>query len=120
MGKKILICEDDEDQLAMISKRMVASGYEVDLAKNGEECLKMYKDSNPDLIILDLLMPVIDGYEVCKQLKANPESASTPIMILTANDVSELETTVLELGANDGLKKPFNSQELLSRVEKLI
>ncbi len=127
MGGKILVVDDDPDILDAVTMILESQGYEVVTARDGVEGLANLKAEHPDLIILDLLMPKMDGFAVCKELH-NPRWSKfkeTPILILSSvrEDASrrryELETD-LELDANDYLEKPMNPDILLERVEKLI
>lgn len=127
MGVKILVVDDDPDVLEAIEIILQASGYQVVIAKDGEECLAKLKDEKPDLMILDLLMPKMDGFEVCKQLKDPRWSkyAHIPIIILTSVPEQagqrryELETG-LRMDVDDYVEKPIERSILLDRVGKLL
>jgi len=127
MGVKILVVDDDPDVLEAIEIILQASGYQVVTAKDGEECLAKLKDEKPDLMILDLLMPKMDGFEVCKQLKDPRWSkyAHIPIIILTSVPEQagqrryELETGI-RMDVDDYVEKPIERSVLLDRVGKLL
>lgn len=111
---KILVVDDEKNISDIIKFNLKKDGYETLTAYDGEEALKLVDAENPDLIILDLMLPKIDGLEVCKQVK---ERNNIPIIMLTAKD-SELDKVVgLEVGADDYVTKPFSNRELLARVK---
>lgn len=126
-GVKILVVDDDPDVLEAIEIILQASGYQVVTAKDGEESLAKLKDEKPDLMILDLLMPKMDGFEVCKQLKDPRWSkyAHIPIIILTSVPEKagqrryELETGI-RMDVDDYVEKPIERSTLLDRVGKLL
>lgn len=124
----ILVVDDDPDIVKALKKILETQAYRVIVATNGEECLEKIKEDRPDLIILDLLMPKLDGFGVVRELKENPRYAkydNIPILILTAvrQDASrrryELETG-LEMDVDDYVEKPVRPAELLHRVGKLL
>lgn len=127
MGAKILIVDDDPDVLEAIGIALEASGYEVVTARDGVEGLDKLKDEKPDLMILDLLMPKMDGFEVCKELKdpRRAKYANIPIIILSSvrEEASrrryELETG-LQLDVDDYVEKPIEYNILLERVKKIL
>jgi len=125
---KILVVDDDPDIVKALRKILETQAYRVTVAMNGEECLERIKEDKPDLIILDLLMPKLDGFGVVRELKENPRYAKyddIPILILTAvrEDASrrryELETG-LEMDVDDYVEKPIRPVDLLHRVRKLL
>lgn len=125
---KILVVDDDPDIVKALKKILELQAYQVIVAMNGEECLERIKDDTPDLIILDLLMPKLDGFGVVRELKENPRYGkydNIPILILTAvrEDASrrryELETG-LAMDVDDYVEKPIRPVELLHRVRKLL
>lgn len=118
MPKKILITEDDPGILLSLKDEFESQGYTVYLAEDGEKGLEIAKQQRPDLIILDIMLPVIDGYEVCKRLRM--EGDTTPIIMLTVKD-KEIDRVVgLELGADDYVTKPFSLRELTARVKAVL
>ena len=118
--KKILIIDDEPELVKAICIRLKANGYEVEHAYDGEEGLRKVREFQPDLIILDIIMPKLNGYEVCKRLKKVPETREIPILILTASQQRELEKKCMELGATCTLMKPFETEELLQLVKDIL
>ncbi len=125
---KILVVDDDPDIIKATKRVLEARSYQVITALNGEECLERIRDEGPDLIIMDLLMPKLDGFGVCRELKENDEYAEyadIPILIATAvrEEASrrryELETGI-DLNVDDYVEKPIRPLDLLHRVEKLL
>ena len=117
MSRKILIIEDDPGIQMSLEDEFESEGYIVYTADDGEEGLKMAKDKKPDLIILDVMLPILDGYEVCKKLRR--EGDNTPIIMLTVKDKEIDKVLGLELGADDYVTKPFSLRELLARVKTI-
>jgi heavy metal response regulator len=114
---RILIVEDDTDVARFIEKGLKEQGYDVDVAYNGEEGLSLATAASYDLIILDILLPKIDGMTVCRKLRVNNR---TPILLLTVRDLVEDKVAGLEAGADDYLTKPFAFVELLARIRVLL
>ena len=114
--KKILFIEDEEDQIMMITTRMESYGYKVVSAVNGEEGLKKVYEEKPDLILLDIVMPVMNGYEVCKNLKKDPKTRDIPIIVLTASGVKDLEDECMAVGVQEIIRKPYESSFLAERI----
>ena len=120
--KKILLIEDEPFQVMMIKFRLEANNFDFISAGDGEEGLKKAREEKPDLILLDLIMPIINGYEVCRRLKQGPEK-NIPIIILTASTASignELMEKCLTCGANDYIIKPFESADLVAKIKALL
>jgi DNA-binding response OmpR family regulator len=117
MAKKILIVEDEPGIMLGIKDEFESEGYEVYTAENGEEGLAKAKQHRPDLIILDVMMPILDGYEVCKRLRMQGDN--TPIIMLTVKDKEIDKILGLELGADDYVTKPFSLRELLARAKAI-
>jgi len=115
---KILIVEDEETILMALEDNLRLEGYEVENAINGEEGFSMVKAGNYDLIILDIMLPCMDGFEVCKQLRQ--AGIMVPILMLTAKSQEIDKVLGLELGADDYVTKPFSPRELLARVKALL
>lgn len=117
--KKILIIDDEEDVLLVLGKRLTGAGYQVVKAKNGKEGIEMAKKENPSLILLDILLPDIDGGEVGRLLKLSDKTANIPIIYLTCLYTKKDEKMQgHEMGANLFVAKPYNPDELLSIIKK--
>ncbi|MFO7982147.1 MAG: response regulator transcription factor [Desulfuromonadales bacterium] len=117
--KRILIVEDEEDILALVHYNLVKEGYDVECVNSGEEGYQK-AHSLPDLILLDLMLPGIDGLEVCRRLKKEPETKSVPIIMLTAKGEESDVVAGLELGADDYIAKPFSTRVLLARIKTVL
>lgn len=117
---KILVVEDEEDILALVHYNLVKAGYPVATATSGEEALQKALQGKPDLIVLDLMLPNIDGFEVCRRLRADAEMSEVAIVMMTAKGEEEDIVAGLELGADDYLTKPFSSQVLLARIKAVL
>jgi CheY-like chemotaxis protein len=120
MAKKILIADDEIDILKVVTFRLRKSGYEILTAVNGKEALDLIQVKRPDLILLDLRMPLMDGYEVCKRIKHDEELKKIPVILLTASKINEAPEKVRELEADDYLIKPFDPAKLFEKVKKFI
>ena len=117
---KILVVDDEPDAIELIKFNLKAAGYEIITAADGEEALKKARASLPDLIILDLMLPEVDGLEVCKILRRDTRVSATPIIMLTAKAAEIDRVLGLELGADDYVTKPFSPRELVLRVKRLL
>lgn len=117
---KILIVDDTVDTVELLKKRLRFEGYDTAEAYDGEEGLKQVAEYNPDLIILDVLMPKLDGYEVCQRLKSYENTKYIPILMLTARSGIEDKVKGLDIGADHYLAKPFDYKELSARVRSLV
>ena len=113
----ILIADDDPDILALVSFRLERAGYEVVQARNGEEAVQVALARRPDLAVIDVMMPRIDGYEATRQLRQHEETSRMPIILLTARVQEEDIARGFDAGADDYVRKPFSPQELGSRVQ---
>ena len=118
--KKILIIEDTEFMKKLISDVLKEAGYEVVTASSGEEGLQKVREEKPDLVLLDVVMPGMDGFEVCRILREDESNNLMPIIMLTAQENEDHKLEGLELGADDYIIKPFNSRELVSRVRNTL
>lgn len=118
MGKKVLIVDDEKSILTLLQYNLQQAGYEVITAMDGDMAINKVLFDNPDLIILDLMLPKIDGLEVCKQLRQ--QKNFTPILMLTARDEEFDKVLGLELGADDYLTKPFSPREVVARVKAIL
>ena len=117
---KILIADDDVILTEMLRFRLDGAGHEIVSAADGLEALSKAKSEDPDLILLDSMMPVISGPEVLARLKANPDTAKTPVVMLTTRDGENDIVSALREGASEYITKPFIPQELMVRIEKLL
>jgi len=120
MKKAILIVEDDDDIRELVSHSLSREGFRVSEASAGAEALDSAKSDTPDLIILDLMLPDIDGLEVCRRLKADVSSKTIPIIMLTAKSEDTDIVVGLELGADDYITKPFSPRVLAARVKAVL
>jgi len=118
--KKILVVDDEKDLTALVSLHMKMAGYEVLSASNGEKALVVARQEKPDLIILDLMLPKIDGWEVCRRLRQDPEIKNVPVIMLTARAETEDKLKGFEAGADDYVTKPFSPRELIARVKRVL
>ncbi len=116
MNSKILVVDDEKDILELLQYNLTREGYTVITAPNGLAALEKLSQ-NPDLVILDVMMPQIDGFEVCKQIKANEKFKNTPILFLTARTSEADEIRGLNLGASDFIQKPISINKILARVK---
>jgi two-component system alkaline phosphatase synthesis response regulator PhoP len=116
MVMKILMVDDEKDIVDLISVNLEREGFKVIPAYSGEEALELVRAKNPDLMILDLMLPGVQGLEVCRQVRADPEHASMAILILSAKDGEVDRLLGLEMGADDYVVKPFSMRELTARV----
>jgi len=117
---KVLIVDDAVDTVELLRKRFRSEGYDTADAFDGEEALQRVEEYHPDLVVLDVMMPKLDGYEVCRRLKANENTRYIPILMLTAKGEIESKVKGLEIGADDYLAKPFDYKELSARVKSLL
>jgi two-component system phosphate regulon response regulator PhoB len=116
--ERILIVDDEEDVLELLRFNLDKNGYAVETASTGEEALKKVNAHLPDLMVLDLMLPGVDGLSVCKKLKNNPKTEHLPIIMLTAKGEEADIVTGLELGADDYVTKPFSPKVLIARVRR--
>lgn len=119
MAKTILVVDDELDILALAIARLEASGYGVLQATNSEEALDILGRTKPDLILLDLLLPRMQGDELCKKLKSDPKLKDIPILLFTASTI-RVPSKYKEMGANDYILKPFEPDELLYKIKRLL
>ena len=118
--KKILVVEDDEDIMELISYNLKREGYSVLKAAAGEEALKQTQSVLPEAILLDIMLPEIDGLEVCRRLKSNARTKNIPVIMVTAKGEESDVVTGLELGAEDYVVKPFRPKELIARLRAVL
>src|SRR5450759_5022458 len=117
---KILLVDDEIDTLLPLKLSLEAEDYLVQGASNGFEALELAKTNIPDLILLDIMMPGMDGYEVCAQLKKDPVMRNIPVIMLTAKDAVREKVKGLDIGAYDYVTKPFNLNELKARIKSVM
>jgi class 3 adenylate cyclase len=115
---RVLVADDSPDNLLLVQHLLSGDGYETIAASDGVEALRKIRDSLPDVILLDVSMPYLDGFEVCRELKADPATADIPVLLLTAWSEPDQRVRGLQLGAEDFLSKPFDCRELLARVHR--
>ncbi len=120
VGSRILVVDDLPQNLELVEAHLAMLGHTVATASNGVDALRMMKENAADLILLDVMMPGLDGYEVCRRLKADGATAFIPVLILTALSAPEEIGRAMEAGADDFLQKPFSRLELLIRVRSLL
>ncbi len=120
MKSRILVVDDEPDALELLDFNLSNAGFDVVTAEDGAEALRKVRETNPTLVILDLMMPEIDGLEVCKILRRNPATSGIPILMLTAKAAEIDRVLGLELGADDYVTKPFSPRELTLRVKALL
>jgi diguanylate cyclase (GGDEF)-like protein len=120
LGHRILLVEDDVSVRGVLRKQLELEGYVVAEASNGRQALELALSENPDLILLDLMMPEMDGLEFMRRLKSHRDAAGIPIIVLTAKDAPGDKATGLQDGANDYLTKPYEKKELLLRIRNLL
>src|ERR1035437_3723203 len=120
MSGKILIVDDDAANRNLMGEFLRVHGYEVIMAGDGQTALEQFEQSQPDLVLLDVIMPRVGGLEVCSRLKADPDSRLTPVVLVTGLSATEDRVRGLEVGADDFLTKPLDSSVLLARIRSLV
>ncbi len=120
MTRKIVLAEDEPQIARLIEFKLKKEGYDVTWRENGEEALKAIKADKPDLILLDIMMPVMDGYEVLRRLKEDENLGDIPVIMLTARAQEKDVVKGIGLGAEDYITKPFHPAELLARVKRIL
>lgn len=118
--KRILFIEDEKDMMEMLTFRLEAAGFEVIQAYDGQEGLDKAYAQNPDLILLDLMLPKVEGYKVCQQLKSDEKYKRIPIAILTARASEKEKKLGYECGAEAYIAKPFEPEELMDKIKELL
>ena len=118
MTQSILVADDEPSILLSLQFLLQKAGFEVRLAKNGEEVIQLVEQSVPDLILLDAMMPKRDGFDVCQTLRANPALQNLPIIMLTAKSRDVERQKGMALGATDYITKPFSTRDLVETVRK--
>jgi CheY-like chemotaxis protein len=117
---KILLVEDNEMNRDMLSRRLVRGGYDVTIAEDGARGVEMATSDSPDLILMDMSLPVIDGWEATRRIKATPELRKIPVIALTAHAMATDRDKALEAGCDDYDTKPIELQRLLGKIETLL
>jgi len=124
MGKKpankILVVDDEEAILELLKYNLEKEGYEVKVAANGQTGVEVARKFRPDVVLLDIMMPVMDGVEACRQLRANPDLVNTFIVFLTARSEEYSEVAAFDVGADDYITKPIKPRALMSRIQALL
>ncbi|MBP7694820.1 MAG: response regulator transcription factor [Anaerolineales bacterium] len=120
MAQRILVVDDDKQIVRLVSSYLEQAGYVVLTAGDGETAMHALKRERPDLVVLDLMLPKRDGWEITRRLRADANLAATPLLMLTARIADEDKLAGLELGADDYLTKPFNPREVVARVRALL
>ena len=120
MAQRIVVAEDEEHIAKLISFKLERNGYETIWAKDGGEALEKIRSVLPDLILLDIMMPVMDGYEVLKKIKEDERTSSIPVIILTARGQEQDIVRGFDLGIEDYILKPFRPSELVARIKKTL
>ncbi len=120
MSKRILVVEDQEDNRQIVRDLLTITDYEVTEAENGEEALASVAKQRPDLILMDIQLPIMDGYEATRRLKADPALRAIPIIAVTSYALSGDEEKALAAGCDDFVPKPFSPRELLAKIRKYL
>ena len=118
--RRILVVDDDPDIVETVEFFLNESDYQVFVAKNGKEALEQTKTKRPDLVLLDVMMPEMNGLEACRKLKGNPNTNPIPIIMLTALGKKQDVVDAIDAGANAYIVKPFNLQDLFERIETIL
>jgi DNA-binding response OmpR family regulator len=118
--KLILIVDDEPDILRVVMFRLRKAGYEVLTAADGQSGWEMAMNESPDFILLDVRLPLMDGFEVCEKLKAEPTTAKIPVIFLSASSAEDLSSKAKEYNAEGFMRKPFEPDELLKTIEKIL
>jgi len=118
MSYKILLVEDDEMNRDMLSRRLIRKGYEVCIAVNGAESLTKVETENPDIVLMDMSLPILNGWEATQKIKSNPKTKHIPIIALTAHAMAEDREKALEMGCDDYQSKPVDLKKLIERINK--
>jgi two-component system alkaline phosphatase synthesis response regulator PhoP len=117
---KILVVDDEIYIVHILDFSLGMEGYEVITALDGEQALERMKSEKPDLVVLDIMMPKLDGYEVCKSIKSNPTTKQTPVILLSAKGRNVDQKLGFDVGADDYITKPFSPRKLVERINQLL
>ena len=118
--QRIVVADDDPIVVKFLTAIFQDEGFEVRTADDGEKALKVISEAKPDLVILDLVMPYHDGFEICQKIRSTPATATVPVIILSMKEREQDALRAFEVGADDYIRKPFNALELVARVRKLM
>ena len=118
--KRILIVDDDQGILQILKKNLEPQGYEILTASDGQEGLKSARQKNPNLIILDLMLPLLDGYKICRMLKFDRKFKDIPIIMLTSCSQKEDEKLGYEVGADLYITKPFKTEDVMEKIKAML
>ncbi|MBS0209986.1 MAG: response regulator [Planctomycetes bacterium] len=118
--ERILVVDDEEDLLELVRYNLAKEGYRVNCVASGERALREAQDTLPELILLDVLLPRVDGLEICRALKSDPKTKHIPVIMVTAKSEEADVVTGLELGADDYITKPFSPRVLLARIKSVL
>ncbi len=119
-AKTVLLVDDEPDVVMMVRGRLASWGYEVVIAVNGQEALDAVRRRPPDLILLDLKMPILGGRDTCHQLKADPRFAKIPVVLMTSSSAGVVQEELRDIGADDYVLKPFEPAELQAKIQRRI
>jgi len=117
---KVLIVDDERANLELMEAMVTQEGYQAILTMDGEKALQMVQESRPDIIMMDVVMPKMNGIEACRKIKTNPMSYAIPVIIVTALNATEEKIKAIQAGADDFISKPFDRQELSARLKSLL
>ena len=120
MKKSVLVVDDEPNIVLSLEFLLKRAGYDVRVARSGEDAVKAVTERVPDLIVLDVMLPALDGYHVCETIRADPKLSSARILMLTAKSRDVEREKALELGADDYMTKPFSTRELVERVRSIL
>lgn len=120
MPKKILIVDDEANIVISLEFLMQKAGYEVEIARNGEDALNIVNEFKPDLVLLDVMMPKVNGFDVCQKIRDNPDLQETKIIMLTAKGRDVEVAKGMALGANSYVIKPFSTKQLVLEVQRVL
>lgn len=120
MAKKVLIVDDEQNIVISLEFLMQRAGYEVAIARNGEDALEMVSQFRPDLVLLDVMMPKVNGFDVCQKIRDNPDLQDTKVIMLTAKGREVEVAKGMALGANSYVIKPFSTRELVAEVQRVL
>ena len=120
MSRRILVVEDQEDNQRILRDLLTSAGYEIVQAENGEEALTAVARERPDLILMDIQLPLLDGYEVTRRIKANPALRAIPIIVVTSYALSGDETKAKAAGCDAYVTKPYSTRALLAKIREFV